>query len=150
MKSASSSLRTSLAMALSLSWAKTLFFYRTGVTNGHTLSLCTIILGLILNMPSWLQAKMSRLFLRKRASFLWTEVSACMPIQVVWLGVHHLKRLHPNPSSVLQWPFFPWYSRLVSDRPSQAWLCSNFEWPSSLLALLLSRTPLEILLAGGI
>ena len=103
MKSTSSSLCTSLAMVLFLSWANTLFFYWTNKKDRHTLSLCTMVLGLIYSMSSWLQAKLSRLFFRKRASSLRTKGSTYVPIQVVWPGVSSSKEISSRSSVSLAW-----------------------------------------------
>ena len=80
MKLASNSLWTFSAMALSLSWVKTFFFFLTGGKDKETLSWWTIILRSIPGMSLWLKAKTSRLFFRKRVSSLQTKGLAYVPI----------------------------------------------------------------------
>ena len=149
MKSASSSLRTSSAMALSLSWARTLLFYQTRGKDGHTLSLWTMVFELITGMSSWLQAKTSQLFFRKRVSFCELKGQPVCRYKWFGLGCYRLSRsILGLPLALLQ-PSFLQCSKLASDHPFPAWQCSIHEWPSSPLVLLLSHVPLGTLLAGG-
>ena len=149
MKSTSSNLRTSSAMTLSLSWANTLFFYRTKGKNRHTLSLWTMVFRLIPVMSSWLQAKKSRLFFRKRASSLRTEGVSLRQYKRFGLRCYHPRRsLLGLPLALLQ-PSFLRCSKLVSDLPFPTWQRNIREWPSSPFMLLLSRTLLRTLLADG-
>ena len=149
MKFASSSLCTSLAIALSLSWAKTLFFCQNGGKDGHTLSLWTMIFGLIPGMLLWLQAKTSQFFFRKRASSLQIEGSACIPIQVIQPRMLSSKEISSRSSIGFTIPFFIWFLKPTSDHPSPAWRCSIWGRLFGALVLLLSHTPPRTLLAGG-
>ena len=142
MKSASSSLRTSSAMALSFSWAKTLFVYRTGGKDKHTLSLWTMVFQLILSMYSWFQAKTSRLVFMKRASSLRTEASAYVPIRVIWLGMLSSKEISFRSSVGSTITLLLYYNAWRS-------LPGIHKRPFGPFMLLLSHTPSKTLPASG-
>ena len=124
MKSASSNLYTSSTMALSFSWVKTLFFCRMGRKDEDILSLWTMTLGLIPSMSSWVQAKTSWLFFRKRASSLRTNGSAYIPTRVIRLGTLSSRRFPLSLPLFLPWLITPQCLTLANDRPFLAWLCS--------------------------
>lgn len=149
MKSTSSSLCTSLAMVLFLSWANTLFFYWTNKKDRHTLSLCTMVLGLIYSMSSWLQAKLSQLFFRKRASSLRTKGLAYVPIRVVRPGMLSSKETSSGLSWALLLLFSLQCSAPVNDHQFLIWRYNIRGWPSSPLVPPLFRTLLGTLLASG-
>ena len=73
-------------------------FCRIGRKDRHTLSLWTMVLGLIPSISLWIQAKTSRLLFRKRASSLRTEGLACVSIRVVRPGVSSSKETSSRSS----------------------------------------------------